>query len=334
MRRAIEAADPYRRRNDGAAPGQQVIVPARATSRPKITLPRLNGEILQWRQFWKAFQAEIHSDVTLANINKFNYLVGQLEPNVLGTVAGLTPSNEYYPVLVNLLTERFGSIPKITAAYMRALYTLSKPEGHLKSLHLFYDYFESYVRGLEALGKAPDTYGDLLVCILLDKLPIEIRKNVARQHDQKEWTLEQLRKALRGEIRVMEASQSSFLPHQQQSSSRNQQQYHGGKQTVNLFSGQSIKRYPCVFCSGAHAATQCQQVTSIEERKKIIGNKKILQLFQPETSKQRISVTFILSELWSSSSLQFPFQSCKVQQSFNVANESQQEPLSNDSFKF
>jgi hypothetical protein len=132
----------------------------------------------------------------------------------------------------------------------------------------------------------------------------------------------------------MEASQSSFLPHQQQSSSRNQQQYHGGKQTVNLFSGQSIKRYPCVFCSGAHAATQCQQVTSIEERKKIIGNKKILQLFQPETSKQRISVTFILSELWSSSSLQFPFQSCKVQQSFNVANESQQEPLSNDSFKF
>lgn len=176
MRRAIEAADPDRRRNDVAAPGQQVIVPARATSRPKITLPRLNGEILHWRQFWEAFQAEIQSDVTLANINKFNYLVGQLEPNVLGTVAGLTPSNEYYPVIVNLLTERFGSIPKITAAYMRALYTLSKPEGHPKSLRLFYDYFESYVRGLEALGKAPDTYGDLLVCILLDKLPIEIRK--------------------------------------------------------------------------------------------------------------------------------------------------------------
>lgn len=228
-RRAIEAADPDRRRNDVAAPGQQFIAPARATSRPKITLPRFNGEILQWRQFWQAFQAEIHSDDTLANINKFNYLVGQLETNVLGTVAGLKPSNENYPVLVNLLTERFGNIPKITAAYMRALYTLSKPEGHLKSLRLFYDSLESYVRGLEALGKAPDPYGDLLVCILMDKLPIEIRKNVARQHDQDEWTLEQLRKALRGEIRVMEAGQSSFLPHQQQPSSRNQQQYHGGK---------------------------------------------------------------------------------------------------------
>ncbi|EFX64606.1 hypothetical protein DAPPUDRAFT_118028 [Daphnia pulex] len=81
IRREIEAADPDRRRNDAAAPGQQgnvpahqVIVPARATSRPKITLPRFNGEILQWRQFWQAFQAEIHSDDTLANINKFNTL--------------------------------------------------------------------------------------------------------------------------------------------------------------------------------------------------------------------------------------------------------------------
>lgn len=101
-----------------------------------------------------------------------------------------------------------------------------------------------------------------------------------------------------------------------------------------LIYGQSIQRYPCVFCSGAHAATQCQQMTSIEERKKIIGNKKIFQLFQPETSKQRISVTFIPSKLWSSSSLQSLFQSCKVQQSFNVANDSQQEPLSNDSLKF
>jgi hypothetical protein len=148
---------------------------------------------------------------------------------------------------------------------------------------------ESYVRGLEALGKAPDTYGDLLVCILMDKLPIEIRKNVARQHDQDEWTLEQLRKALRGEIRVMEAGQSSFLPHQQQPSSRNQQQYNGGKQTVNLFSGNSrpIKKFPCVFCSGDHAVTQCQQVTSVEERKKLVGNKKLCSnCFSPKNQSK------------------------------------------------
>jgi hypothetical protein len=107
-------------------------------------------------------------------------------------------------VLVTLFTEPFGSPAKITAAYMRALHSLSQPEGNLKSLRLFYDSLESYVRGLEALEKAPETYSDLLVYILLDKLPGDERKNVARQFDKDEWTLEQLSTALRGEIPVLE----------------------------------------------------------------------------------------------------------------------------------
>ena len=133
LRRAVEAADPDLRRIEPAQPPpQQVIVPARATNWLKITLLRFDGEILRWQPFWQAFQAEIDSDDALANINKYNYLVGQLEPNVLITVVGLTPSNKNYPVLVTLLRERFGSPAKITAAYMRALYSLSQPECNLK----------------------------------------------------------------------------------------------------------------------------------------------------------------------------------------------------------
>lgn len=107
--------------------------------------------------------------------------MGLLEPNVASTVAGLVPSNDSYPELVKLLVERYGSKSKITMAYMRALYGLPKPENTHRSLRSFYDSLESYVRGLESLGKASDSYGDLLVCILLDKLPGELRKNLARQ---------------------------------------------------------------------------------------------------------------------------------------------------------
>lgn len=247
--------------------------PSRATSRPKIALPRFNGDILQWQPFWQAFDAEIESDNSLANINKFNYLVGQLDSNVLVTVAGLTPSNENYAVLVDLLRERFGRKPKIIAAYMRALYTLQKPEGHLKSLRSFYDLLESYVRGLESLGKPPDTYGDLLVCILLDKLPGEVRKNVARQHDQDEFTLDQLRNALKGEIRVMEAGQSSLVPANNQQLHRN----FNPKQSTTMFNGVSGSKpqfqFPCAFCGAEHSANSCNQVPSVEERRKIVLQK-------------------------------------------------------------
>jgi hypothetical protein len=77
LRRAVEAADLDLRRG-GAAPiqPQQVIVPARATNKTKITLPRFNVEILNWQPFLQAFKAEIDFDDPLANINKFNYLDG------------------------------------------------------------------------------------------------------------------------------------------------------------------------------------------------------------------------------------------------------------------
>lgn len=84
-------------------PAVSPVASTRSSSRPKIAFPRFGGEILQWQPFWQAFEAEIHQDNALVNINKFNYIVGQLEPSVLITVAGLTPSNENYPVLVNLL---------------------------------------------------------------------------------------------------------------------------------------------------------------------------------------------------------------------------------------
>lgn len=106
----------------------------RVSNRPKLLLPRFNGEILQWQAFWQAFEAEIDSDATIANINKFNYLMGQLEPSVAATVAGLPPSNASYPELVRLLQERYGSTSKITMAYMRALYSLPKPDHAMSSL--------------------------------------------------------------------------------------------------------------------------------------------------------------------------------------------------------
>ncbi len=246
------------------------VVNTRASSRPKILLPRFNGEIFKWQSFWQAFDAEIHSDPNTANINKFNYLMGQLEPKVVNVVAGLAPSNANYLELVKLLQERYGSEPKIIAAYMRALYNLPKPAGSLHHLRSFYDSLEANIRGLEALGKPPDTYGDLLVCILLDKLPPDLRRNIARQHEQDEWTLEQLRKALRGEIRVLEAGQSTqYTPYNKHHSPH--------QNSAAMFNGVTEgNRHPsCPFCNGEHFPNQCSKYSSVEDRLKIVMQKRL-----------------------------------------------------------
>jgi hypothetical protein len=144
---------------------------------------------------------------------------------------------------------------------------------------------------LDALGKAPGTHDDLLVCILLDRLPSDVRKNVARHHDQDEWTLDKLRVALRGENRVLEAGQATVIPQHKQQQSTSANQYPRGRQSTNLFSGtsKSFKRLLCVFCGEEHAVSQCQQVTSIEKRKKVVASKKLCSnnCFSPKYQNQK-----------------------------------------------
>ena len=68
---------------------------------------------------------------------------------------------------------------------------------------------------MSSLGKSQDTYGDLLIPIILEKLPTEIGTNLAREHGHLEWNIDELREAIK-EIHILEQglfmSASSF-PH-------------------------------------------------------------------------------------------------------------------------
>ena len=79
---------------------------------------------------------------------------------------------------------------------MQALLDIPKPVNSLSSLRLLYDSVESHIRGLAALGKSEDSYGALLVPIILGKLPAEIRSNLARSHTSLLWTLSELKDSI------------------------------------------------------------------------------------------------------------------------------------------
>ena len=120
-------------------------------------------------------------------------------------LAGFPLTNNNYEQAVNLLKKRFGQPSKIINAHMQALLDLSSPSYQSTSLQLFYDSMENHVRGLGSLGKSHETYEDLLVPIVLGKLPHELRQNLASGHDSLEWKFQQLREAILKEIRILEA---------------------------------------------------------------------------------------------------------------------------------
>ncbi|XP_063417007.1 uncharacterized protein LOC134699325 [Mytilus trossulus] len=149
---------------------------------PKLTLPTFNGNILEWPSFWDSYESAVHYNPTLTDVQKFNYLNAQLENEAAQTIAGFSLTNANYAEAVNVLIERFGQTHKITQAHLQALLDITPPRDDLISLRMFYDKMESLVRGLESLGQTQDSYGNLLVPIIINKLPGEIRKHLAREH--------------------------------------------------------------------------------------------------------------------------------------------------------
>ena len=86
---------------------------------------------------------------------------------------------------------------------MNSLIEMPKPAHSIQSLRSYYDSMETYIRGLESLDHTQESYGALLVPVILNKLPKAIRKSLARQNITENWNLTDLRRALQMKSRYL-----------------------------------------------------------------------------------------------------------------------------------
>ena len=93
-------------------------------------------------------------------------------------IAGFQLTNNSYDHSIALLKQRFGQAYKQVEACMQALIDSLSPNNALPSLREFYDTTERHIRSLTTLGKPKDSYGSLLVPILLGKLPSKTKQNI------------------------------------------------------------------------------------------------------------------------------------------------------------
>ena len=74
----------------------------------------------------------------------------------------------------------------------------------VRKLRVLYDSIEAHVLGLQALDVTSESYGKLMVPILLSKLPEDIRLIISRQKKEETWSLDNLLEALKKEITARE----------------------------------------------------------------------------------------------------------------------------------
>ena len=242
---------------------------------PKITLKSFSGNPFEWLSFWDSFQASVDKNSDISGVDKMNYLCGLLKGEAARVIQGLPLSESNYKRAVDLLKERFGQKQVLINAHMDALLKIPVATNDVKKLRSLYDACEGYIHGLESLGVYPESYGDLLIPIVMKKLPEEVRRIMLRSHDETTWTLADLRKQLRHEV---ETREKSSLGQSDKEVSVPNPPFNSKFPTAGaLFSGAlggENSKNDCTFCDGPHPSDSCKIVPAVDQRLEILRNQK------------------------------------------------------------
>ncbi|XP_078370370.1 uncharacterized protein LOC144654152 [Oculina patagonica] len=251
---------------------------------PKLQIHPFDGNPLEWLTFWDSYSNAVHNNQELNNIDKMNYLKGLITCNAARAISGLPMTSQNYEKAIEILKERFGRNQVLINAHMESLSKISAPSADVQQLRQFYDSCESNIRALETLGVQTDSYGSLLIPILLKKLPEQLRCTIFRTNPQADCSLNDLRTALCHEIDTREKSQ---LTQENDTSSvvddvlvptvgalltnTQPRQIHPAPKSPNT--NRKFQLKPCIYCDGKHRHDKCSKVKTTKERKTILTQK-------------------------------------------------------------
>ena len=240
---------------------------------PKFKLPTFDRDSLRWLEFWDSFEAAIHKNPKLAAIDKFNYLRASLEGNAASAIAGFSLSAANYQTAVVVLQERFANPQAIIVNDMEKLLKLSSVSNarDTKQLQNVYDVSEANIRSLKTLGIKSEQYGSLLVPVMLNKLPQELRLVISRKFERDLWDFDLFIQVFREEPEARERCMSVGVSSSEQpvTAPRRPPRPPNLPTAAALLSSGNNKPM-CTFCKGTHSSTSCSIVTDVSARKKVL----------------------------------------------------------------
>jgi len=105
-----------------------------AVQLPKVSLPRFGGNPLLFKSYWQMVDALVLRRVDLPPILKLIYVIGTLEGEALRSVSGYTVVEENLPLVVEVLTTKYGDETKYTQALLSELMELKPASDSVSAL--------------------------------------------------------------------------------------------------------------------------------------------------------------------------------------------------------
>ena len=248
---------------------------------PRLDFPTFNGDPLQWKPFWDTFECIVDKDDSIDDMMKFTYLRQKLEGKAKIALEGLTLTKANYREAVKLLKERFGDEQFIIQSHMDELLALEPCEsGNVESLRMLYDVVEVHIRNLQQFEIALKNYGPVLISIVINKLPHEVKLEIARQMPDGKWEIVKLMEAVKREVTARERcnrrdiSDGGYGEHSASTlmTGNGVRNERGGRRNQKNKVRSRSKKF-CIFCERSnHNSENCRTVTGVVERRNMVRN--------------------------------------------------------------
>ena len=243
---------------------------------PVLEIPSFGGDKLKWTEFWDTFEASVHKNTNISDIEKLNYLLSKLSGEAKQSVSGILLSNENYSVVTDLLKERYGDSQTVINSHYVELINLKSAPNTPRGLRSLYDQIEKHLRRLQALEQ--DISQDVFISMITSKLPKEVSIQLEIQKGAtNKWTVKELRELLKHYVAARERAEQQYSPAKTE---------HSGepyKPMVMVSSAEALmaraqginnrnKERPmfssrCRFGDGYHWSDECPKYTTMDSRK-------------------------------------------------------------------
>lgn len=174
---------------------------------PQINLPEFDGNFQNWLPFHDTYVALIDSSTELTDIQKFHYLRASLKGDALKLIDSYSMSEANYRVAWEVLVERFSNNYLLKKRHLNALFEYPRMKKESAAgLHELIDCFERNTKILDQLGEKTNSWGAMLVHLMVSKLDEVIQKRWEENvTPDKEPSFKSLVDFLKKQTRVLDA---------------------------------------------------------------------------------------------------------------------------------
>jgi len=241
---------------------------------PRMELPSFDGRHEDWQSFQDLFIATVDNNQSLSGAQKLQYLKSCVRGNAASLIQSFTITDQNYREAWGLLVDRYDNKRELVQAILKRLHNqpsvkTESPSGLQKLL----DVTQECIRSLQVLGRPVDTWDDLLVFLVVEKLDSNSRREWAMTLKGSEPpSFKDLHCFLDLHIRGLQASGDHLGSHSNAKYKSNGNQMGGDKRHAQSHLG--VSGGSCQVCKSAHLLHQCSkfQHMTICERVAVVNS--------------------------------------------------------------